>query len=65
MKDILVGLNLCSKTVSWADVPFAYSCTATKMRKKQEYLDKTTHNLLENAQPTKEMSGKKTKMMEM
>ena len=30
MKDVHVGLNLCSKTVSWADVLFAYSCTATE-----------------------------------
>ena len=29
VKGIRVGLNLCSKTVSWADVLFAYSCTAT------------------------------------
>ena len=29
MKGVRVGLNLCSKTVSWVDVPFAYSCTAT------------------------------------
>ena len=29
VKGICVGLNLCSKTVSWADVLFAYSCTAT------------------------------------
>ena len=29
VKGIRIGLNLCSKTVSWADVLFAYSCTAT------------------------------------
>ena len=29
VKGVRVGLNLCSKTVSWADVLFAYSCTAT------------------------------------
>ena len=29
VKDVCIGLNLCSKTVSWADVLFAYSCTAT------------------------------------
>ena len=29
VKDVCVGLNLCSKTVSLADVVFAYSCTAT------------------------------------
>ena len=29
VKAVCVGLNLCSKTVSWADVLFAYSCTAT------------------------------------
>ena len=29
VKAVCIGLNLCSKTVSWADVPFAYSCTAT------------------------------------
>ena len=28
VKDVHVGLNLCSKTVSWADVLFAYSYTA-------------------------------------
>ena len=31
VKGIRVGLNLCSKTVSWADVLFAYSCTATNL----------------------------------
>ena len=29
VRDVHVGLNLCSKTVSWADVLFAYSYTAT------------------------------------
>ena len=33
VKGVRVGLNLCSKTVSWADVLFAYSCTATYNRK--------------------------------
>ena len=32
VKGVHVGLNLCSKTVSWADVLFAYSCTATITR---------------------------------
>ena len=31
VKDIHVGLNLCSKTVSWVDVRFAYSGTATDL----------------------------------
>ena len=31
VKDVCVGLNLCSKTVSWADVLFAYSYTATAL----------------------------------
>ena len=31
VKGSRVGLNLCSKTVSWVDVLFAYSCTATDM----------------------------------
>ena len=26
---LCIGLKLCSKTVSWVDVTFAYSCTAT------------------------------------
>ena len=33
MKDACIGLNLCSKTVSWADVLFAYSCTATTSKR--------------------------------
>ena len=41
MKDVRVGLNLCSKTVSWADVLFAYLCTATSSS-----LDHNWHPLL-------------------
>ena len=37
MKGVRVGLNLCSKTVSWADVLFAYSCTATLNYFKMSY----------------------------
>ena len=47
---VCIGLNLCSKTVSWADVLFAYSCTATK-RSLHHYASIKRYSPVNNDQP--------------